>query len=164
MATNVTTINFPVAQLFHLCILGWHDTNGDLRRLAQVRAVERNRRNRPTSEPLPRFLAQAFEGSIFHHIAHLATVSFTIDPFDPPGWREIIPFPCREQSRREADTPASSDLSNSRWTSYLRHKKQTFLGPDNWHGRVQVLDCVWINPPGECLHVGRAARWLADHL
>ena len=33
IAANVTTINFPVAQLFHLCILGWHDTDGDLRRL-----------------------------------------------------------------------------------------------------------------------------------
>src|SRR4029077_18444231 len=92
MATNVTTINFPVAQLFHLCILGWHDTNGDLRRLAQVRAVERNRRNRPTSQPLARFLAQALEESIFHHIAHLATVSFTIGPFDPPGCRESSPL------------------------------------------------------------------------
>jgi len=61
MATNVTMINFPVAQLFYLCILGWHDTNGDLRRLAQVRAVERNRRNRPTSQSLPGFLAQALD-------------------------------------------------------------------------------------------------------
>ena len=83
VAANITTINFPVAQLFHLCILGWHDANGDLRRLAQVRAVERNRRNRPTSESLPRFLAQALEETIFHHIAHSATVSFTIDLFDP---------------------------------------------------------------------------------
>src|ERR1700722_944794 len=31
--TNVTTINLPVAQLFYLCILGWNDANGDLRRL-----------------------------------------------------------------------------------------------------------------------------------
>ena len=88
VAANVTTINFPVAQLFHLCILGWHDANGDLRRLAQVRAVERNRRNRPTSQSLPGFLAQALEETIFHHIAHSATVSFTIDLFDPPGSRE----------------------------------------------------------------------------
>ena len=84
VAANITTINFPVAQLFHLCILGWHDANGDLRRLAQVRAVERNRRNRPTSQSLPGFLAQALEETIFHHIAHSATVSFTIDLFDPP--------------------------------------------------------------------------------
>jgi hypothetical protein len=73
VAANITTINFPVAQLFHLCILGWHDANGDLRRLAQVRAVERNRRNRPTSQSLPGFLAQALEETIFHHIAHSAT-------------------------------------------------------------------------------------------
>src|SRR6266700_7090759 len=66
--------------------------SGDLRRLAQVRAVERNRRNRPTSQPLARFLAQALEDSIFHHIAHLATVSFTIGPFDPPGCRESSPL------------------------------------------------------------------------
>jgi hypothetical protein len=77
VAANITTINFPVAQLFHLCILGWHDANGDLRRLAQVRAVERNRRNRPTSQPLARFLTQALEESIFHHIAHLATAIHT---------------------------------------------------------------------------------------
>ena len=51
VAANITTINFPVAQLFHLRILGWHDANGDLRRLAQVRAVERNRRNRPIAVP-----------------------------------------------------------------------------------------------------------------
>ena len=61
---------------------------GDLRRLAQVRAVERNRRNRPTSQSLLGFLAQALEETIFHHIAHSATVSFTIDLFDPPGRRE----------------------------------------------------------------------------
>src|SRR6266702_3568690 len=102
MATNVTTINFPVAQLFHLCILGWHDTNGDLRRLAQVRAVERNRRNRPASQPLARFLAQALEESIFHHIAHLATVSFTIGPFDPPGCSESSPLRMQFPGHHEA--------------------------------------------------------------
>src|SRR6476660_1068167 len=42
VAANVTTLNFPVAQLFHLCILGWHDANGDLRRLAQIRTVVRS--------------------------------------------------------------------------------------------------------------------------
>jgi hypothetical protein len=90
VAANITTINFPVAQLFHLCILGRHDANGDLRRLAQVRAVERNRRNRPTSQSLPGFLAQALEKTIFHHIAHSATVWFTIDFFDPPGWWKSV--------------------------------------------------------------------------
>jgi hypothetical protein len=49
--------------------------------------LERNRR-RPTSQSLPRFLAQALEETIFHHIAHSATVSFTIDLFDPPRCRE----------------------------------------------------------------------------
>ena len=37
VGTDVTMIHFPVAQLFHLCILGWHDANSDLRRLAQIR-------------------------------------------------------------------------------------------------------------------------------
>jgi hypothetical protein len=34
-------------QLFHLSILEWHDANSDLRRLAEVRTIECNRRNRP---------------------------------------------------------------------------------------------------------------------
>src|SRR5271155_339969 len=102
ITTNVTTINFPVAQLFHLCILEWHDTNGDLRSLAQVRAVERNGRNRPTSQPLPSFLAQALEESIFHQIAHLAAVSITIGPFDPLGCRESSPLRMQFPGRHEA--------------------------------------------------------------
>ena len=52
---------------------------------AEVGFVERVR---PTSQSLPSFLAQALEETIFHHIAHSATVSFTIDLFDPPGCRE----------------------------------------------------------------------------
>src|SRR5215207_4968339 len=71
-------IHFPVAQLFHLCILGWHDANGDLRRLAEVRTIECNRRNRPTPQSLPGFLAQALKEPIFHHIAPSATLPFTI--------------------------------------------------------------------------------------
>src|SRR6266480_2839840 len=59
VGTDVTTIHLPVAQLFHLCILGWHDANCDLHRLAQGRTVERNRRNWPTSQSLPSFLSQA---------------------------------------------------------------------------------------------------------
>src|SRR6266508_2951465 len=75
VGTDVTMIHFPVAQLFHLCILGWHDANSDLRRLAQVRTVERNRRNWPTPQSLPSFLAQALEEAIFHHIASLSEPS-----------------------------------------------------------------------------------------
>src|SRR6266542_1706004 len=59
VGTDVTMVHFPVAQLFHLCILGWHDANSDLRCLAQVRTIERNRRNWPTPQPLPGLLAQA---------------------------------------------------------------------------------------------------------
>ena len=53
IGTDVATIHFPVAYWFRLRILGGHDANNNLRRLAQVRTVERNRRNRPT--PVPPF-------------------------------------------------------------------------------------------------------------
>src|SRR5215216_617764 len=75
VGTDLTMIHFPVAQLFHLCILGWHDANGDLRCLAEVRTIECNRRNRPTPQSLPGFLAQALEEPIFHHIASLSEAS-----------------------------------------------------------------------------------------
>ncbi len=66
--TDVTVIHFPVAQFSYLCILGWHDANGNLCRLAQVRTVERNRRNWPTPQAFPGFLAQALKELIFHHL------------------------------------------------------------------------------------------------
>src|SRR5262245_58458136 len=72
--------NFPIAQLFHLCIFGWHDANSDFRRLAQVRSIERNRRNRPTPQSLLVFLAQTLEEPIFHHIPPSATLPFMIGP------------------------------------------------------------------------------------
>ena len=72
IGTDLAIIHFPVAQLFHLCILGWHDANSDLRRSAEVRTIECNRRNRPTPQSLPGFLAQAPEESIFHDIASLS--------------------------------------------------------------------------------------------
>src|SRR5437660_12797835 len=75
VGTDVAAIHLPLAQLFHLCILGWHDANSDLRRLAEVRTIECNRRNRPTPQSLPGFLAQALEESIFHHIASLSEPS-----------------------------------------------------------------------------------------
>src|SRR4030095_6952585 len=74
VGTDVAAIHLPLAQLFHLCILGWHDANGDLRRLAEVRTIECNRRNRPTPQSLPGFLAQALEEPIFHRIAPSATL------------------------------------------------------------------------------------------
>jgi hypothetical protein len=43
-------------------------------RLAEVRTIECNRRNRPTPQSLPGFLAQALEEPIFHHIAPSATL------------------------------------------------------------------------------------------
>src|SRR5256885_13699885 len=75
VGTDVAAIHLPVAQLFHPCILGRHDANGDLRRLAEVRTIKCNRRNRPTPQSLPGFLAQAREESIFHHIASLSEAS-----------------------------------------------------------------------------------------
>src|SRR5437764_15047670 len=75
VGTYVAAIHLPVAQLFHLCILGWHDANSDLRRSAEVRTIECNRRNRPTPQSLPGFLAQALEESIFDHIASLSKAS-----------------------------------------------------------------------------------------
>src|SRR6266511_4421084 len=74
VGTDVAAIHLPIAQLFHRCILGWHDANSDLRRLAEVRTIECNRRNRPTPQSLPGFLAQALEEPIFHHIAPSATL------------------------------------------------------------------------------------------
>ena len=67
IGTDVATIHFPVAELCHLCILGRHDAHSDLCCLAQVRAIERNRRDRPPSQSLSRFLPQALEKAIFHH-------------------------------------------------------------------------------------------------
>src|SRR5258706_2996509 len=83
VGTDVTIIHFPVAQLFHLCILGWHDANSDLRRLAQVRTVERNRRNWPTRQSLPSFLSQALKEPILHH--HIA-------PQRPLRSRSVLPI------------------------------------------------------------------------
>src|ERR1700758_3878544 len=77
VGTDVAAIHLPVAQLFHLCILGWHDANGNLRRLAEVRTIECNGRHRPTPQSLPGILAQV-EEPIFHHIAPSATLPFTI--------------------------------------------------------------------------------------
>src|SRR6516162_10285489 len=68
IAADVATIHFPVAQLFHGRILGWHDANSDLCRLAQVRTVEGDRRNWPSPQSPPVFLAQALEKPIFQHI------------------------------------------------------------------------------------------------
>src|SRR5437588_7380317 len=110
VGTDVTIIHFPVAQLFHLGILGWHDANSDLRRLAQVRTVERNRRNWPTPQSLPSFLSQALKEPILHHhICSSATVAFTIGPSDPLGCRELIPL--RMQTLTSTGSPTASRSS-----------------------------------------------------
>src|SRR5262249_40869038 len=73
LRADITMFNFPVSQLCHICIVGWHDANSNLRRLAEVWSIERNRRNRPTAQLLAGLLAQTFEGPIFHHMHPLAT-------------------------------------------------------------------------------------------
>src|SRR5580704_9920504 len=74
IGADVATIHCPVAQLFHLCILGWHDAYSGLCRLTQVRAIEGNRRNRPSVQSLSGFLSQALEKPIFHHAGLPETV------------------------------------------------------------------------------------------
>src|SRR6266487_3428550 len=99
VGADVAAIHLPLAQLFHLCILGWHDANGDLRRLAEVRTIECNRRNRPTPQSLPGFLAQALEEPIFHHIAPSTTLLFTMTP--APLLDHLVG--AREQRRRHLE-------------------------------------------------------------
>src|SRR6476620_9904803 len=79
VGTDLTIIHFPLAQLFHLRILGWHDAHSGLRRLAEIRTIECNRRHRPTPQALAGLLAQPLEEPIFHHIAFLSDASVTID-------------------------------------------------------------------------------------
>ncbi len=78
VGADIATFHFPVAQLFHRCILGWDDANSDLCRLAQVRTVEGDRRNWPSPQSLPGFLTQALEKPIFQHVA-LSTHPLTLD-------------------------------------------------------------------------------------
>src|SRR5258708_76992 len=57
VGTDIAMVHFPVAHFSHICILGRHDADGDLCCSAQVRTIERDRRNRPTPQPLSRLLA-----------------------------------------------------------------------------------------------------------
>src|SRR6202166_353449 len=92
VGTNVPAVHLPVAQLFHLCILGWHDADSDLRCLAQIWTVEGDSRHWPPPHSLPGFLAQALKESILdhHHVAPSVTFALTIALCDPPGCRESI--------------------------------------------------------------------------
>ena len=115
VGADVAMIHFPVAQLFHLCILGWHDANSDLCRLAQVRTVEGNRRNWPSPQSLPGFLSQALEKPIFQSYCSSATTAFTIDLADLRGCREL--FPLRMQFPGGRGACAQIDQQ----TIHLRH-------------------------------------------
>src|SRR5258706_9508098 len=91
IGTNVPMINFPVAQLFHLCILRWHDADSDLRCLGKIWTVERDGRHWPPPHSLPGFLAQALKVSILDHLmAPSATLRSRLLLFDPPECRESI--------------------------------------------------------------------------
>src|SRR5437764_2832306 len=90
VGTYVAAIHLPVAQLFHVCILGWHDANGALRRLAEVRTIECNRRNWPTPQSLPGFLAQALEEPIFHYIALSAALPRSLIRSPRRRWRVAV--------------------------------------------------------------------------
>src|SRR6266496_2771865 len=96
VGADVTAIHLLLAQLFHFRILRWHDANGDLRRLAEVRAIECNRRNRPTPQSLPGFFAQALEEPILHRIAPSATlpagVSFFFLMIRRPPRSTLFPY------------------------------------------------------------------------
>src|SRR6266404_854794 len=110
VGTDVTIIHFPVAQLFHLCILGWHDANSDLRRLAQVRTVERNRRNWPTPQSLPSFLSQALNQALDQRIQSMADVA-AVARHGHPGQADRSPVAVAEPVRREADRHDPTGMS-----------------------------------------------------
>src|SRR5258707_1106249 len=67
VTTDITMVHFPIAHVCHLGVLERHDANSDLRGLAQVRTVERNRRRWPAPHAFAGFLSQALEEAIFHH-------------------------------------------------------------------------------------------------
>jgi hypothetical protein len=65
--SNITTKHMPIAHLFRLCIFRGYDTDSGLRRLAEVRTIERNRRKGPSPQPFLGFLAQTLKKSIVCH-------------------------------------------------------------------------------------------------
>src|ERR1700731_1268331 len=56
--SDITTKHMPIAYLFRLCIFRGYDTDSGLRRLAEIRTIERNRRKTPSPRPFLGFLAQ----------------------------------------------------------------------------------------------------------
>src|SRR6266404_4887560 len=65
--SNITVKHMPMAHLFCLCIFQGYDTDGSLRRLAEVRTIERNRRKWPSPQPFLGFIAQTLKKSIVCH-------------------------------------------------------------------------------------------------
>jgi hypothetical protein len=55
---DIARKHMPGAYFSRLFIFRWYDTDSGLRRLAEVRTIERNRRKGPSPQPLLRFLAK----------------------------------------------------------------------------------------------------------
>src|SRR5216684_2077391 len=110
VGTDVTMVHFPIAHLYYLCVLEWHDANSDLRGLAEVRTVERNRRHRPAPHAFPGFLVQPLERPIFqHHIDCSLSLSPHSVVVSPPS--TAISWPVMYEPASEASRtaiPASS--------------------------------------------------------
>src|SRR6266487_4563828 len=151
VGADVAAIHLPLAQLFHLCILGWHDANGDLRRLAEVRTIECNRRNRPTPQSLPGFLAQALEEPIFHRIAPSATLPAGVASLTRSPRRRGIEN-CRAlidqiSAALSAEEPAVNVSSAAELLFYLESGLLLSKSP-----RVSLMawarggDCAWTSP------------------
>src|SRR5260370_7965291 len=88
VTTDITMVHFPIAHVCHLGVLERHDANSDLRGLAQVRTVERNRRRWPSPHAFAGFLSQALEEPLFH--PHIAS---SLTPSTPPPPSPLRPPP-----------------------------------------------------------------------
>src|SRR6516164_4489766 len=104
VGTDIATINLPVAQLFDLRILGWRDANSNLCRLAQIRTVERYRRDWPTPQASPGFLAQPFKEAIFHH--HIPPRAFSLAVTRPLS-AVLLPSSAHARMHRRASREAA---------------------------------------------------------
>jgi len=65
--TKIAMKHMPGAHFFGLCIFGGYNTDSGLRRLAEVRTIERNCRKRPSPQPLLGFLAQTPKKFVVSH-------------------------------------------------------------------------------------------------
>jgi hypothetical protein len=68
VVAHVAGVEFPVAHLADLLVLGRNNTDNDLAGAGRIRAVEGDGRCRPPAHALLGFLAQAFEEAIRHEV------------------------------------------------------------------------------------------------